>query len=171
MLNRRRVGVGVLTTATLVAALALSACGGGGGSGATSTPAQAAPTEAATAAPSAAAGGSPSAGATGSATGAATTGADGSTVLTLRAENITFDKTTLTAPAGAVTIVLDNRDTGVSHNVHVYKGSDSSGASLGMTDVAVGPNTQQLKVTLTPGTYFYECDVHPGQMKGTITVS
>lgn len=165
MLNRRRVGVGVSMMAMVVAALALSACGSGGGSGgATSTPAQTAPTAAATAAPSAMAA-SPAAGATGSATGAR-----GSTELTVRAVNITFDKTSLTAPAGAATITFTNADNGVSHNFHLYKGSDDTGTSLGMTDIKAGPDTQQLKVTLTPGTYFYMCDVHP-QMTGTITVT
>ncbi|MBF6600334.1 MAG: cupredoxin domain-containing protein [Dehalococcoidia bacterium] len=166
MLNRRRAGVGVVIAATVVMALALSSCGSGGYSGATST--QPAPTEAAAAAPSAMAGASPSAGATAASTGA---GANGSTLLALRAENISFDKTSLTAPAGAVTIALNNQDTGVAHNIHLYRGSDASGASLGMTDVAIGPGTQELKAVLMPGTYFYECDVHPGQMKGTITVS
>ena len=69
------------------------------------------------------------------------------------------------APAGALTVVVDNRDKGVNHNVHFasVKGSPA-------TDLEEGPSTQQLELTLAAGTYAYVCDLHTN-MTGTLTVS
>jgi len=97
-------------------------------------------------------------------------GGDGS-VLELVASNIVFDKTELTAKAGKVTIKLDNRDGGVPHNIQVFKGSSASGVSVGMTDLETGPVKQTLELDLQPGEYFYQCDVHPTTMTGTLTVT
>jgi plastocyanin len=73
----------------------------------------------------------------------------------------------LTAPAGGVTIVLDNRDNGIAHNVNVF----SDGTSMGSTSPAAGPITETLALgTLAPGSYPFVCDVHPQAMHGVLTV-
>jgi plastocyanin len=73
----------------------------------------------------------------------------------------------LTAPAGGVTIVLDNRDNGIAHNVNVFSG----GTSMGSTSPAAGPITETLALgTLAPGSYPFVCDVHPQAMHGVLTV-
>ena len=107
----------------------------------------------------------------GTPTAAATPAANAQT-LTVVGENIAFDKTTLSANASApITIDFDNKDDGVDHNIHFFKGADASGASVGATDVAAGPVKQTLNLgTLAPGTYYYHCDVHPDAMTGTLTV-
>ncbi len=102
---------------------------------------------------------------------AAPTATPSGPALTLVAENSLYDKQSLTATAGTVVIDLDNKDNGTAHNIHVFKGTDATGQSIGMTDVAAGPITQTLTVTLAPGTYYYHCDVHPTTMFGTITVN
>ena len=101
----------------------------------------------------------------------ATTGGDTGTKITLIAQNLLFDKTSLTAPAGKITIVLENKDPGQPHNIHIFKGTDITGEDMGMTQLQVGPATDTLTVTLPKGVYFYQCDVHPTTMFGTLTVT
>lgn len=116
-----------------------------------------------------------SASATASPTGAAgetaTPSAAGATLeLTASGQTLKFDKAKLSAPAGPVTIMFDHKDAGVVHNVHVFKGTDAKGESVGNTELEVGPIKQELKLDLQPGTYYYQCDAHPTTMKGTLTV-
>jgi plastocyanin len=103
--------------------------------------------------------------------GSATEQARTATTLELTASNITFDKTKMEASAGAVTIKVDNKDGGVPHNVHVFKGSSASGESIGATPLGTGPDEQTLDLRLAAGDYFYQCDVHPTTMAGTLSVS
>jgi plastocyanin len=83
----------------------------------------------------------------------------------------TFDVDELTATAGSVTIEFDNRDAGVVHNLHVFKGANAQGESVDATDIEVGPVQQTLTIELEAGDYFYQCDAHPTTMKGTLTVT
>jgi plastocyanin len=92
------------------------------------------------------------------------------TTLTLAGINSTFDKEELEAPAGTITIVFDNRDGGVIHNIHFFRGDSARGESVGETDLEPGPVEQTLTMTLEPGDYFYQCDVHPTTMKGSLSV-
>lgn len=81
-----------------------------------------------------------------------------------------FDKSELTAAADAITIVFDNQDAGIPHNISVHEGNDATGKTLGKTDLEAGPMKQELKLDLAAGSYFFQCDVHPTTMKGAITV-
>jgi plastocyanin len=94
--------------------------------------------------------------------------ADGT--ITLVAKNTLFDKTELKAKPGPLTIIEDNQDDGIPHNVHVYKGKDNKGQDMGMTQLEAGPIKQELKLTLEAGDYFYVCDVHPATMSGKLEV-
>jgi len=143
------VGFGLFCTAFL-SSLALAGLGGPGGNK-TVWP-TAVPTTSATSPPS----------------GATTSGGAGD--LTIVAKNITFDKTSLQAPAGPVKITFMNQDTGTVHDFHLFQGSNASGHSVGQTPLIAGPTTQTLTATLAAGTYYFQCDVHPDQMKGTLTV-
>ena len=99
----------------------------------------------------------------------ASTGGAGATIGLLGRDS-KFDKATLSASAGAVTINFENADAGVPHNLHVFKGADAKGQSVGTTDLEAGPLKQVLKLTLERGSYYYHCDVHPTTMKGVLTV-
>ncbi|MBF6601236.1 MAG: cupredoxin domain-containing protein [Dehalococcoidia bacterium] len=103
---------------------------------------------------------------------AAPTPAANAQTITIVGENVTFDKTAITANAGApITITFENKDASVDHNIHFFEGSSASGKSVAATDVAAGPKTQTLNLgTLKPGTYYYQCDVHPDSMNGILTV-
>ncbi len=94
-----------------------------------------------------------------------------STNLTITAQGTAWDKSTLTAVAGQpLTLTLNNNDNGVSHNIHFFQGADNTGASVAQTDIAQGVTTETLNFgPLAPGDYYYQCDVHPTQMTGTLT--
>jgi plastocyanin len=81
---------------------------------------------------------------------------------------LAYDTRTLTAKAGAVSIVMANMSP-VEHNVTVAQGSKM----LGATPTFVG-GTKTLTLTLKPGSYTFYCSV-PGHrqagMEGTLTVS
>ena len=82
--------------------------------------------------------------------------------------NLKFDKASLTAKAGKVTIVMDNPSS-LPHAIAV----EGSGVdSKGQTVEAGG--TSKVTVTLKPGTYEFYCPVDGHKaagMKGTLTVS
>ena len=96
--------------------------------------------------------------------------ASSSVTLVTKGSNLKFDKESITVAAGPVTITFDNQDSGIPHNINVFEGTDAKGTSVGKTDLETGPVTQELKLDLKPGTYFYHCDAHPTTMKGTLTV-
>ena len=93
--------------------------------------------------------------------------------LRLVGRQLRFDVETLAAPAGAeFTIVFDNRDRGIPHNIAVYRSGPPAKDEVAATDVEPGPRTQRLRVpALEPGRYFYQCDAHPTTMTGTLMVS
>lgn len=86
-------------------------------------------------------------------------------------KDITFDKTELEANSGAVSVEFDNQDDAIPHNFHVFKGTGPSGDSVDLTKITSGPVVQTLDLQIEPGAYFFKCDVHPNQMKGTLVVS
>ena len=81
-----------------------------------------------------------------------------------------FTQTTLTAKADTdFTICFDNQDAAVQHNVDVF--DQQGGTSIAAGGILTGPATELLDVPGQPaGTYFYQCDVHPTTMTGTLTV-
>jgi plastocyanin len=99
---------------------------------------------------------------------AAPTGAGGG--IDIVGRDTKFDVTEISASAGAVTIRFDNRDSGIVHNVHVFRGANAQGESIGATAFAAGPVKQELQVNLSAGSYLFQCDAHPTTMKGTLTV-
>ncbi len=101
-----------------------------------------------------------------------TPGQGGAVTIDLAAQNLAFDKTTITVPAGAsVTINFNNKDTGVSHNFALYTNSSAS-SSIFVGQTVAGPGTTSYKFTAPSkaGSYFFRCDVHPTTMTGTFIV-
>lgn len=93
--------------------------------------------------------------------------------ISLTAQNMAFDKNTITVSAGAsVTIDFNNKDTGISHNFALYTDSTAT-KSIFVGQIIMGPATTQYKFTAPtmPGTYFFRCDVHPTQMTGSFVVT
>jgi mono/diheme cytochrome c family protein/plastocyanin len=88
-------------------------------------------------------------------------------VVTVTAQNIAFNPTTLTAPANAdFTLSFDNQDAGTPHDVQV---KDATGAVMFKTDVFAGVEKRDYTVpALAAGEYAFACSVHPN-MTGTLT--
>jgi len=88
-------------------------------------------------------------------------------VVLVGAQNIAFDPTALTAPAGAAfTLSFDNRDPGIPHDVQI---KDGTGAVVFKTDVFAGLEKREYPVPALPaGAYPFSCTVHPN-MTGTLT--
>ncbi len=100
------------------------------------------------------------------------TAVPGSTALELTAENVLYDKSSLTAAAGQpVSLTFDNKDAGVLHNFSVYTDS-SAKTAIFKGDLTTGPEvtTYTFDAPSTPGTYYFHCDVHPDTMTGQFVV-
>lgn len=107
--------------------------------------------------------------AAGSATAGAASSASGSTLSEVTTDN-KFSQTSFTIKAGqSYTLNLKN-DGQAIHNWHVLnvKGADGKDITTPLLD---GGKSESVTFTITkPGTYNFQCDVHPTEMKGTITV-
>lgn len=86
--------------------------------------------------------------------------------------NLRFDVEELTAASGApFTIVFENEDRGIPHNLAVYRSGPPAEDQIAATELENGPVSQTLEVpALEPGRYFYQCDAHTATMTGTLTV-
>lgn len=90
----------------------------------------------------------------------------------LTAQNIAFDKSSITVQAGArITINFTNKDSGIPHNFSVYTDSSAT-KSIFTGQIISGPAVTAYTFTapITPGSYFFRCDVHPTTMTGTLIV-
>jgi plastocyanin len=101
-------------------------------------------------------------------TGAAPVAVPSGPVVQVTARSVTFTASSLTAPASqSFTLVFNNDDPGVPHNVAIYTDSSAS-SSLFVGEIFNGPAAKDYSVDPLPtGTYFFRCDVHP-QMNGTL---
>ncbi|MET0727837.1 MAG: cupredoxin domain-containing protein [Acidimicrobiales bacterium] len=86
--------------------------------------------------------------------------------VTVVAADLAWDRDCLEGPADEpLTIVVDNQDDGVNHNLHLTDAPDEPS-----TELEAGPVRQQLAVTLPAGAHEYVCDIHPS-MVGTLTMT
>lgn len=81
------------------------------------------------------------------------------------ARDLEWEPTCLRGPADEpFTILVDNQDDGLNHNLHVTDAPDEPS-----TQLEEGPVTQELEVELPAGEYRFVCDIHPN-MVGTLAV-
>lgn len=86
--------------------------------------------------------------------------------VTIAAVDLAWEPGCLTGPADEpFTIVVDNRDEGVNHNLHLPDAPDEPSTSLEQ-----GPVMQELEVNLAAGEYEVVCDIHPN-MVATLEVA
>lgn len=142
-------------------ALGIAACGGGSSS---SSSAAGASTSAAT---SSAAGTGTSAGTSSAAAGGASSNIS---IAANPSGSLAYDKKTLSAKAGKVTITMTNMAS-LGHNITIQQGTN--GSVLGATPTFQG-GTKSVSLNLKAGTYTFYCSVpghRAGGMVGTLTVS
>ncbi len=96
--------------------------------------------------------------------------AGGGPQLTVAAENIAFDTDRIELPADTpATIVFENRDTGVQHNIAIFT-DDTLAEVLFRGELLTGPATVTYEIPPLPaGEYYFHCDVHPN-MNGAVVV-
>ena len=155
------------------AALALGVAACGGSSSSSSSSSSSAAPAATSSAASTGSGTSSATNATSSSSSAAAAGGGGSSSLAIAANSsgsLSYDKKTLSAKAGKVTITMTNMSP-IGHNITIQQGT--SGAVLGSTPTFQG-GTKSVSLTLKAGTYTFYCSVpghRAGGMVGTLTVS
>ncbi len=81
-----------------------------------------------------------------------------------------FDKTELTVRANQpVTLTLQNQGQAI-HNWHVLNVKDKDGKDI-TTNLLPAGQSQTITFTIAQtGTFDYQCDVHPTEMRGKLTV-
>lgn len=89
--------------------------------------------------------------------------------ISLVAEQVKFDKTSITAPADKpFKITFDNRDVGTPHDVDIL---DGAGTPVFEGPAFPGPEVRVYDVPpLAAGAYKFICSIHPALMTGELTV-
>jgi plastocyanin len=135
------------------------ACGDDGDNGSTDTP---------TATEAAGATDTPSESADATTTAAPT--GDGASAVTITARDFSFDPSDPTAQAGSTSVTLENEGSS-SHTLTFYSDEARTTAIEGADTGSVsGGDSASFDVDLAAGTVYFQCDIHPSQMQGTIEV-
>jgi len=92
---------------------------------------------------------------------------DGASI-TVEAVNLQFEPSIVTMPSGRpLRLVLDNKDAGVPHDIHVFQGD----TDYGVSSIVIGPGLTEVRFgPLTAARYSFECTIHP-EMDGEIVVT
>jgi plastocyanin len=94
---------------------------------------------------------------------------EGGPGVTVVAQGIAFDTSTIELPPSTPTITFENRDPD-QHNIAIYT-DDTLSDELFNGEIVAGPTTVEYSVPpIDPGTYYFLCIVHP-TMNGTVEVA
>ena len=91
---------------------------------------------------------------------------------------LAFDIQTITARAGTALSIEYTNDSGVPHNIAFHQGPDASAPVIAVSvpydKAKAGPGEVQMltfDVPDEPGSYYFDCQIHPVQMFGTFEVT
>jgi plastocyanin len=98
-------------------------------------------------------------------------GAGAAPAVRVVAKAIVFDRTKLELAADTkVSIEFDNDDTGVPHNISILDSPEATRVIF-RSPIITGPKKETYEFDAPPaGEYYFQCDVHPAQMSGTVVV-
>jgi plastocyanin len=84
------------------------------------------------------------------------------------AQNTAFDTDRIELPADkGTTLVFENRDS-LTHNVAIY--TEQGGDALFQGEIITATTVEYQVPPLEAGSYFFQCDIHPTEMTGTVEV-
>lgn len=90
----------------------------------------------------------------------------------IAAEGLQFSTSELTLQSGGQAVILFENREAVPHNVAVYTAPPPDGQSIFVGEVVTGPTEIEYGFAAPePGSYYFQCDVHPTTMTGTLTVA
>jgi cytochrome c oxidase subunit 2 len=95
-------------------------------------------------------------------------------VVSTQEEPLAFDLQVIEAKAGETLTVDYLNDSFLAHNIVFYEGSDASAPIIAGTPIVTGPDAPEsvtFQAPTTPGTYYFNCQVHPIQMTGDFVVT
>ena len=97
--------------------------------------------------------------------------AGGTFATSLEARNVSYNKATVTVPAGTLVTMTFVNDDIVTHNFAVYE--TTAAASVIFRGEIIRPGTIDYRFSAPsePGTYYFRCDVHPTFMTGDFVVT
>jgi plastocyanin len=82
-----------------------------------------------------------------------------------------YSTTKFTAKANApITVTVTNNGQAL-HNFHITDATDANGQPIKTDLTAAGASSTVTFTIAKPGTYNFQCDVHPTEMMGTLTLS
>ncbi len=101
----------------------------------------------------------------------ATAPATGTFATSLEARNVSYNKATVTVPAGALVTIAFVNDDIVTHNLAVYETAAAANVIFRGAIIRTGTIDYRFNAPSEPGTYFFRCDVHPTFMTGDFVVT
>ncbi len=102
--------------------------------------------------------------------GGATSGGGMAGGLTVVGKDNTFEPANVTVKVNQEShLTFDNKGAAV-HNWHVLNVKDTAGNDVAAQLLPAGQSETLTFTLATPGTYAFQCDTHPAEMKGTLTV-
>jgi plastocyanin len=84
------------------------------------------------------------------------------------AQGTAFDTSEISLKPGPSTIAFENLDP-LPHNIAIY--TEQGGEALFQGELVTAGTIDYQVPPLEPGSYYFQCDVHPTEMNGSVTVS
>ncbi|MEE8353008.1 MAG: cupredoxin domain-containing protein [Dehalococcoidales bacterium] len=101
----------------------------------------------------------------------ATASAAGTFATGLEARSVSYNKSTVTVPAGALVTITFVNDDIVTHNFAVYETAAAANVIFRGAIIRPGTIDYRFNAPSEPGTYFFRCDIHPTFMTGDFVVT
>lgn len=95
----------------------------------------------------------------------------GTELATITAQSTSFSINSITAPAGAATIVTFQNNDSMEHTFTVFDGEDFTGEIVADSGPVLPSETSEVTVLFgRPGKHGFRCQIHPQLMKGVLVV-